>query len=205
MDKVKKTVWVAVDKDMEFTEHESMDLALSTNPFVIFLEKEGEWENGPYQNYAYDIDFYNFEGYKIDGVILNSWRLSDLKITHGGFSNGFSKSIVILSVIDPLGSFQIRNFGNRRSGIISALVLLNAVCKYDNWEDFRQYDPSEKEKSEIQLLQNEVERLTNENGVLLEKLDKIRQILSAEGTNLIKENNLVDSQADDDNEGSSGD
>lgn len=180
MDTVKTTVWVAVDKDIEFTEHNSMQAALEVKPFVLFCEMEGVWQNGPYQNYAYDAAFFNNSGLKTDGIKMNNWYLSNLKVTGGGFSNGFSRSIINLTVVDPLGSSQVRNFGNRRSGIISALVFLKAVSQYNSWEVFRQFDPSEKEKSEIQLLKGEVERLTNENRILLERLEKIQKIASNE-------------------------
>ncbi len=180
MDKVKTTAWVAVDKNFEFTEHVSMQAALEVKPFVLFCEKKGVWQNGPYQNYAYDAAFFNDKGLKTDGIKLNNWYLSNLRVTTGESRTSYSRSIIMLTVFDPLGSSQVRSFGNERSGIISALVFLKAVSQYNSWEIFRQSDPSEKEKSQIQLLKGEVERLTNENRILLERLEKIQKIASNE-------------------------
>ena len=176
MDKVKKRVWIAVDEKMEFTEHSSMQLALEAAPFVLFEELEGIWQNGTYNNFAYTVNFYNREGIKVDGVAMNSWRVSNLII---GSSN-FSKDRVNFDIIDPWGGSEKKYFGDRRGGIISALVFLSAASKYYSWTDYRQAEPAEREKSEVQALKEDLERLTKENNILMEKLDAIRKVITTE-------------------------
>lgn len=174
MNTVRKTVWIAVDDKLEFSEHDSMNDALKINPFVIFLEKEGTWKNGEYNNYAYDVEFYNNSGQKVDGFAINNWRISDLKI----FTGGFSRERINFSVMDPWGTVESKYFGNARAGIIGALVFLQAASRYYSWSEYRNEDPEEKERSAIRLLEKEVEELKAENERLKAKLEAIHGILT---------------------------
>lgn len=177
MDKVKSTVWLAVSKSLEITEHKSMEKAISESPYVIIRENEGAWLNGDFQNYAYGIDFYNVEGLKTDGVSINNWRLTNLQIKFSGSGN-YRKDIINFNVIDPWGTSVERKFGTQRGGIASAIIFLNAASQYYSWQEFRKEDPVEKENSEISLLEEEVRLLKLENDKLKAKLAAIHEILS---------------------------
>ena len=178
MDTIKKTVWVAVDDNFEFSEHDSMEAAVATTPYVLFLEQEGTWRNGGYNNYAYNAELYNKEGLKVDGVAMNNWRLSELAICRDGF---YIQSIRF-SIIDPWGLTKERYFGNSRPGIISAFVFLRAASKYYSWSEYYQEDPVEKERTAIYLLEQKVEELKVENERLKSKMEAIQEILTREPT-----------------------
>ena len=174
MNTVKNTVWIAVADNLEMSEHITMQAALEPCPFVLFLEKEGTWKNGEYDNYAYTVEFYNKEGIKVDGVSINNWRLSDLKIG----TRGYVRDTINFSVMDPWGNIESKYFGNARAGIIGALVFLQAASRYYSWSEYRNEDPEEKERSAIRLLEKEVEELKAENERLKAKLEAIHGILT---------------------------
>ena len=177
MDIVKSTTWIAVNKDIQFTEHNSIEQAIALCPQIIFCEKEVTWKNGCHNNYAYGVDFYSVEGLKLDGVYVNNWRISDLRIHDGGYQNSYQRHFIRFAITDPWGSTEEHFFGQRRGGITSAITFLNVASKYYCWQAFRKEDPVEKEKSEICLLQAEIGQLKLDQVKLRVRLEAIREML----------------------------
>ncbi|GEM_PF-2605786 len=174
MDKVEKSVWIAVDDNLELSEHVSISSALEAATLSVFFEKEGRRLNNGYSNYAYGVEFYNKAGLKVDGIIINDWRLFNVRVY--SFSDYVQEKIEC-SVMDPYGETQTRTYGNRRAGILTALISLRNVSKFKNWTEYRKENPDEKELSEIQLLKIQVDQLKAENEQISSKLNAIQEIM----------------------------
>jgi len=103
MDKVEKSVWIAVDDNLELSEHVSISSALEAATLSVFFEKEGRRLNNGYSNYAYGVEFYNKAGLKVDGIIINDWRLFNVRVY--SFSDYVQEKIEC-SVMDPYGEMS---------------------------------------------------------------------------------------------------
>jgi hypothetical protein len=172
MDKVNKSSWVAVNNDLELTEHESKESGMKTDPFILFDEKVGVWFNNSFSNPEYSAELYNKDGNKVNEVILNKWRISGFYI-----SGGYPRVSINFVVIDPHGISEKRCFGDNRPGLIAAFLFLKKASTYPGWSEFKNADPIEREKSEIHLLRQQIEHLKTERNYLQDQLNKIKEII----------------------------
>jgi hypothetical protein len=170
MDAIKSTVWVAVNKALETSEHSTKEEAIANSDWVFFHEITGSWRNYSYLNPAYDAHFYTNEGIRFSGAVRNNWVLFGPTMeTRGNYSRVYAN----FAIMDPEGKCKVQNFGGYRQGILEGLAFFQVVSKYHSWEVYNSNpdsDPSPTKDEQILQLQDE-------NAQLNEKLESIRRVL----------------------------
>lgn len=127
----------------------------SSDRYLLIKEIYGNWKNRWGRIFqAHQYELFDSENNPIVEIQQNNWRIDCLE-TYGNY-----REQICFRIIDPLGIFKGKTFGNKVPGIINAIKHLHEISQYRSLEHYTLVDKKIQLEEELNLLQKEHEDLT---------------------------------------------
>ena len=168
--------YYSIDNNLLFEKHSSFTEA-KNSPNLKFILKHVIGYNpmetnnyGTIKNYASSLHLLNDSELEYDTVTENDWKL---KIRGFGLTHGYAYHIMWINFVDSFGFSQEENFGISVQSWIEAYKRFQLLNTYKGYKLATVSVDNATLKAEIQILKQELDKLSDENKQLKSHLSQM--------------------------------